>query len=186
MLYFLSPFIPNCCSFNCLKLFFDCFTLVPYHPSSKQLKPISFGQCFLIKLMIITCIVMWSSTSSLSSTWISAMASASCRGSIQAKCRVRPLLPLLSMAALQATHLNTLQPAGVQYVQDRPCTLYLCGAEAEPTPGVTAGPCVQFDLLSLFFRDKYIYDYTFLRPTVGGFILRRDAGNLISLNPFKT
>lgn len=48
----------------------------------------------------LTCVVVWPSHSSLSDVWITAMASVSCRVSLQAKCRARPFLPLLSMAAL--------------------------------------------------------------------------------------
>ena len=62
----------------------------------------------------LTSVVIWSSHSSLSIIWIFAMASVSCRISLLAQGRVRPFLPLLSMAALwTATHKPCDQLVGI-------------------------------------------------------------------------
>lgn len=52
-------------------------------------------RCSLFLIVYLTCHATWPSDS-----WIVAMASVSCRVSLQATCRSRQFLPLLSMAAL--------------------------------------------------------------------------------------
>lgn len=64
------------------------------------------------------------------------MASVSCRVSLQAKCRTRPFLPLLSMAALWTAESMPLRPAGTKCSRAR--TLHLCQERSVMNPWITA------------------------------------------------